>query len=226
MRVALNIVLFLAVIALAAANFALRPNPSRLNYEFLPQMAHAPRYGAFAPSPNFADGKTLQAPPQGAIPRGYTPLHYAATPQDAVRAGEELKSPVDLTSQQARERGSVVFANYCAVCHGPGGSGNGTVTQRGFPPPPSLLADHALKMKDGQIFHVLTFGQNNMPSYGSQLSREDRWNVIACVRTLQAQVPAAPSASPKVAAKPKLETQHAASLQPISPAVASAGGQQ
>ena len=226
MRVAVNIVLFLAVVGLVAANFALRPNPSRLNYEFLPQMAHAPRYGAFAPNPNFPDGKTLEAPPQGTIPRGYTPLHYAATPQDAARAGEELRSPVDLTSQQARERRSMVFANYCAVCHGAGGLGNGPVTQRGFPPPPPLLAEHALKMKDGQMFHVLTFGQNNMPPYASQLSREDRWNAIAYVRTLQAQVPAAPSAPPKVAAEPKLETQHAASLQPISSAVASAGGQQ
>ncbi len=44
-----------------------------------------------------------------------------------------------------------------------------------------------MKMKDGQIFHVLTFGQNNMPSYASQLSREDRWNVITYVRSLQKQ---------------------------------------
>ena len=201
MRIAVNVVLFVAVVALIAANFALRPDPARQNYEFLPQMAHAPRYNAFAPNPNFPDDKTLQAPPQGTIARGHMPLHYASTPQDALRAGEELKSPIDLGSQQARERGSVVFANYCAVCHGAAGAGNGTVTQRGFPPPPSLLAEHALKMKDGQMFHALTFGQNNMPSYASQLSREDRWNAIAYVRVLQAQVPATPSGSTKIAAE-------------------------
>lgn len=215
MRVAVNVVLFVAVVALIAANFALRPNPSRLNYEFLPQMAHAPRYNAFAPNSNFPDGKTLQAPPQGTIARGHMPLHYASTPQDALRAGEELKSPIGLTSQQARERGSTVFANYCGVCHGAGGAGNGTVTQRGFPPPPSLLAERALKMKDGQIFHILTFGQNNMPSYASQLSREDRWNAIAYVRMLQAQVPATPSTTTKVAAEAD-----------GSPAGTTSGGQQ
>jgi mono/diheme cytochrome c family protein len=80
--------------------------------------------------------------------------------------------------------------------------------------PPSLLAEHALKMKDGQMFHVLTFGQNNMPSYASQLSREDRWSVIGFVRSLQAQVPATPSATTKVAAEAG-----------VSPAAA-AGGQQ
>lgn len=187
MRIAINAFLFLAVLALIAANFVLRPNPARPNYEFLPQMAHGPRYAAFVANPNFADDKTLHAPPPGAISRELMPLHYSATPQEAIRAGEELKSPVDLNSQQARERGAMVFANYCAVCHGAGGLGNGTVTQRGFPPPPSLLADHAMNMKDGQMFHALTFGQNNMPSYASQLSREDRWSAIAYVRGLQAQ---------------------------------------
>jgi len=215
MRVAVNAFLFLAVLALIAGNLALRPDPARLNYEFLPQMAHAPRYNAFAPNPNFPDGKTLQAPPQGTIARGYTPLHYASTPQDALRAGEELKSPIDLASPQARQRGSVIFANYCAVCHGAGGAGNGTVTQRGFPPPPSLLAEHALKMKDGQMFHALALGQNNMPSYASQLSWEDRWSVIGYVRSLQAQVPATPPATTKVTAEVG-----------GSPAATASGGQQ
>ncbi len=192
MRMALNICLFLALLALIAANLILRPNPVRLNYEFLPQMAHAPRYNAFVANPNFPDDKTLHTPPAGSIPRGYMPLHYTATPQDALRAGEELKNPIDLSSQQARERGAAVFANYCAVCHGLAGLGNGTVTQRGVPPPPSLLAEHAQKMKEGQMFHALTFGQNNMPSYASQLTREDRWNVIAYLRVLQAQAAPAP----------------------------------
>jgi len=134
------------------------------------------------------------------------PLHYAATPQDALSAGEELNSPLGFDNVRARERGAFVFSNFCVVCHGAGGSGNGPVAQRGYPPPPSLLADHALKMKDGQLFHVLTYGQNNMPSYASQLSREDRWNAILYVRTLQAAAtplpaPAAPSTSPLKAAQ-------------------------
>ena len=95
--------------------------------------------------------------------------------------------------------GEFVFENYCATCHGAGGLGNGPVAQRGFPPPPSLLADKTRKMKDGHLFHVLTYGQNNMPSYASQISREDRWNVIGYVRSLQnaAPVPTAPATSLK-----------------------------
>ncbi len=194
-RVVLNAFLLAMLIASVTASWLLIPNPARPNFEFLPQMAHAPRYNAFAPNPNFANGATLQRPEPGTIPRGLVPLHYAATPQDALRAGEELQSPLGAGNQRARERGAFVFANFCAVCHGAGGAGNGPVAQRGYPPPPSLLAEHAQKMKDGQLFHILTYGQNNMPSYASQLSRDDRWNVILYVRTLQvAAVPASPAA--------------------------------
>ena len=195
-RAVLNGFLLIAVVVSVTASWLLSSNAAKPNFEFLPQMAHSPRYNAFAPNPNFADGSTLQRPEPGTIARGHMPLHYAATPQDALRAGDELKSPLDSQSAQARQRGEFVFANFCAVCHGAGGAGNGPVPQRGYPAPPSLLADHAIKMKEGQMFHVLTYGQNNMPSYASQLSREDRWNVVLYVRTLQGGAPAVPPPAP------------------------------
>lgn len=185
-RLALNAFLMLALVAVVMADWLATPDSSQPNLEFLPQMAHSPRYNAFAPNPNLAGGSTLQAPEPGTIPRGYMPLHYAATPQDAARAGAELQSPVTPANKWARQRGAFVFAAFCQECHGTGGAGNGPVVQRGFPPPPSLLLDHARGLKDGQVFHILTYGQNNMPSYASQLSRQDRWYVIAYLRTLQA----------------------------------------
>lgn len=198
-KVILNAFLLMMLIVSVGASWLLTPNPARPNFEFLPQMAHAPRYNAFSPNPNFANGASLQRPEPGTIPRELIPLHYEATPQDALRAGEDLQSPVAPENQRARDRGAFVFANYCAVCHGAGGAGSGPVAQRGYPPPPSLLAEHAQKMKDGQLFHILSYGQNNMPSYASQLSREDRWNAIFYVRTLQRTT--AP-ASPGVASAP------------------------
>lgn len=185
-RLALNAFLLLALVAVVMAAWLATPDPARPNLEFLPQMAHSPRYNAFASNHNFTDGSTLHTPEPGTIPRGYMPLHYAATPQDAARAGEELQSPAALGNNWARQRGAFVFAAFCQECHGAGGAGNGPIVQRGFPPPPSLLADHARGLKDGQIFHIFTYGQNNMPSYASQISRQDRWYVIAYLRTLQA----------------------------------------
>jgi mono/diheme cytochrome c family protein len=215
-RTILNAFLLMTLVMSVSLSWLLTPNAARPNFEFLPQMAHAQRYNAFAPNPNFTNGATLQPPEPGTISRELMPLHYEATPQDAMRAGEELRSPLSAENQRARDRGATVFANFCAVCHGAGGAGNGPVAQRGFPPPPSLLAEHAHKMKDGQLFHLLTYGQNNMPSYASQLSRDDRWNVILFVRTMQAAAVPAPPAS-------------AAAPTPVRPAAhtrtAGAGGQ-
>ncbi len=172
-----------------------RPEPTKRNPEFLPNMVTSIAYDALSENPNYPDGKTLQSSLPGTIPRGYTPLHYAATPEDAIRAGNELINPFTATDRKHFERGTVVFTTFCVPCHGGKGSGDGLITKYGYPPPPTLLAERALKMKDGQMFHILTYGQNNMPSYASQISQQDRWNVILYVRSIQLKTTATEAAA-------------------------------
>lgn len=182
-----NIGLALALLLSLGVNWAVQRDPARPNSEFLPEMVRTVRYNAFAPNPNFADGKTLQRPAPGTIPRDMPPLHYQATAQDAIRAGNELRRPLSPNDAGALERGGVLFKSFCQPCHGQSGRGDGLVVSRGFPAPPPLDAEHAVSLKDGQLFHILTYGQGNMASYASQLSREDRWKVILFVRSLQKQ---------------------------------------
>lgn len=211
-RTTLNIVLLILFAAFLVLNVLEPVDFRRRNFEFFPDMAHSVRRAAFSPNEVFADGKTLQAPEPGTIPKGYHPLDYKATPQDAHRAGEELRNPFSVTDAGTLERGTSVFASFCQPCHGPRGTGDGPVAMRGFPAPPSLLADHAVEMKDGQMFHVLTYGQANMPSYRAQISPEDRWKVILYVRSLQSKRPASAQPSSPAQATP-------------APARASTGGQ-
>lgn len=173
----------------------LRPDHKQRNFEFMPDMAYSPAYASLTPNPNFPDGMTQRRPVAGTVAQGYPPLHYQATPADAARAGEELTNPFGAGDSLALSRGAVVYATFCQVCHGPTGAGDGIVARRGYPPPPSLTAEHARTIKDGQIFHILTYGQNNMPSYVSQVMRDDRWKVILYVRQLQ-QNAAPASAAP------------------------------
>jgi cytochrome c len=84
----------------------------------------------------------------------------------------------------------VVFQNFCTPCHGTSMRGDGAVALRGYPAPPNLKAGTSLNLAEGQMFHILTFGQKNMPSHASQLSVQDRWSVIAHVRAAQAEAPA------------------------------------
>jgi mono/diheme cytochrome c family protein len=158
---------------------------TRRNVEFLPDMAYSPAYDSYAPNANFPDGKTLQVPEPGTIPRGQMPLHYGTSFMDILRAGEELHNPYSSDDTAALKRGAFIYTNYCQMCHGPEGKGDGLMVKRGIPLPTSFLIPQTVQRKDGELFHVLTYGQRNMSSQAAQLSREDRWKVILYVRSLQ-----------------------------------------
>jgi mono/diheme cytochrome c family protein len=186
-RRVLNVFLLLAFLgSLGLHAFASR-DLTQPNIEVMPDMAHSPAYDSLSSNPNFADGKTLQLPEPGTIPRGLMPLHYTTAFTDVLRAGDELQNPFAADNAAAQERGAFIFTNYCRMCHGSEGKGDGALVQRGIPPPASLLSPTTVQRKDGELFHVLTYGQRNMPATEAQLSREDRWKVILYVRSLQQQ---------------------------------------
>jgi len=186
----LNWTLLVLFLLSMVAIFIVRPDPAEPNIEILPDMAHSIAYASFSPNPILPDGKTMQPPVPGTLPRGFESLQYQATPEDALRAAAELKNPLDRL--KANERGAVVYQNFCTPCHGGGLRGDGAVALHGFPAPPNLLGEKSMKLAEGQMFHILTFGQKKMPSYASQLTANDRWSAIAYVRSLQNAAAPAP----------------------------------
>ena len=100
----LNLFLLAVLVALVAANRGLNDNPTRRNWEAIPEMVRTIAYKSFTANPNFADGKTLQLPPEGTIPR-------------------------DPERQPARA-GALVYQIYCQPCHGGAGKGDGPVAMR------------------------------------------------------------------------------------------------
>lgn len=182
-----NFALGVLLAAVLLAAWAIRVDPDTPNWEFLPDMQYSPAYDALSESNDFPDGRAWQASPDGTIARGQVPLHYAATPADAIRAGDELASPIAHDDSKARAAGATVYRVNCAMCHGSQGHGDGPETKRGVPPPPSLITGKSIQMRDGQLMHVLTYGQGGMAAFGSQLTLDERWHVIAFVRELQAQ---------------------------------------
>lgn len=174
-------------------------DPAQPGWESMADMAHSVAYDSFAPNPVTRDGKTLLAPPAGAIARGRMPFRYGAGPDEAARAGRELGSPVP-PGPEASARGEKLFRSFCFPCHGAAGQGDGPIIPL-FPTPPSLTADHARRMPDGQIFHVMSRGQGVMPSHATQIDPLDRWMLVHHVRNLQrAAVPPPPAARPPAAA--------------------------
>jgi mono/diheme cytochrome c family protein len=124
-------------------------------------------------------------PVAGTIPRGYQPYPYLSADKEvALQAGAELVNPVKATMAEM-QRGQVVYRTYCYPCHGELGEGNGPVVgPERYPAPPSLTTDVVKKYPDGQIFHIITKGQNLMPGYAEQIPRDDRWKAVWFVRAL------------------------------------------
>src|SRR6516164_8005701 len=92
-RGVVNLLLLLAFIGTLGLHLLADRDHRLRNFEAMPDMAHSPAYDTLAPNPNFADGRTLQLPEPGTIARGRKPLHYGPSPEDALRAGQDLHNP-------------------------------------------------------------------------------------------------------------------------------------
>ncbi|HQS08525.1 MAG: cytochrome C [Rhizobiales bacterium 24-66-13] len=136
------------------------------------EMSHQPRYDSYEPSPLFADGSSLQAPPEGTLARD-APAREAAL-------HERPPLTADLLAR-GRER----FGIYCTPCHGFAGYGAGTVVARGFPRPPSLHDPRLRAAPSSYFVDVITHGHGVMYSYADRVTPADRWAITAYVRALQ-----------------------------------------
>lgn len=182
----LNIALFLVLLVLAALNVVLAPEPNRrLPNLWWSNMSQSPAAKAFQPSGAFDNGRTLQAPPEGVVREGTSTTPDALIPADGQAVAPDLKNPLNPNNPAVLARGEEIFATFCAVCHGPGMIGDGPVTKRGVPAPPSLLTTASAALTDGDLYQLITHGRRSMPSYATQVDPDDRWKVIAYLRQQQ-----------------------------------------
>lgn len=148
-----------------------------------PGMVSSVPYDAYDPNGATKSGQTLLLPPDGTVAVGADPFPYGPGPDEARRAGAELRNPF-LATPETLARGKKVFETVCFVCHGTRGEGDGPIIGR-FPNPPSLLAPRAKGLPDGQIVHIVARGQGIMPSHAAHVLPDDRWKVVLYVRELQ-----------------------------------------
>ncbi len=160
----------LSLLVLVSIGCGGREKPS---FIFMSEMVYSPAIKA-------QEVGSMRIPPRGTVPRGFKPYPYKGLPETA---GEKLKNPYQRTSVVLK-RGQVLYQRFCYVCHGVRGEGQGPIIPK-FPPPPSLHSKKVRNWSDGRIFHVISEGQNLMPSYASQVPFEERWKIVHYVRVLQ-----------------------------------------
>ena len=116
-------------------------------------------------------------------------------------ASKAVKSPIDtMTAAQLEETGRLYLIN-CGICHGTKLDGNGPLYKGGEGPyaakPATLVGDVKYEtMPEGQMFYSIAYGKGQMGSYASQLTRKQRWEVIAYIKHKQkaAKATASPAA--------------------------------
>jgi mono/diheme cytochrome c family protein len=208
----INFLLLAILVIIVGASFCLQTDYSTRNYNIFTEMADSVAYESFSDNPNFEDGKTQRPPVEGTIPRGYLPEKIQDGKLGYQTAGQQLQSPFNPEHKEHSkviDRGEIVYQNMCSSCHGVTGLGDGKVVKKGFPAPPSLFDGKVVNLKDGHMYHAITFGKGNMSSQALQVERQDRWKVIAFIRDLQRR-------DKRKKEKAKLEAQKKKQAKPIT----------
>jgi mono/diheme cytochrome c family protein len=127
----------------------------------------------------YSDGFGMRKPVAGTVARGFIPYPY--TGQAAPK--EVLTNPL-LPTKEVIALGQKKFNTFCSPCHGYTAEGDSRLRGQ-FPNPPTLHSAKVREFPDGMIYHIITNGQNAMPSYAYQVSREERWAIVNYIRVLQ-----------------------------------------
>lgn len=145
-------------------------------------MYDQPKNKPLAASPLWADGRASR-------PREPDTVAFSSGPLADVSSGERgvVSAPSRgvVYTRAALMRGRERFGIYCAPCHGLAGDGNGYITLRGFPHPPTYHSDRLRAASDEHFFDVITHGYGVMYPYADRVAPDDRWAIIAYIRALQ-----------------------------------------
>lgn len=145
-----------------------------------------PKAKAQSESQFFTDGKNSRPNVEGAVPFGDADKGSAfMTGYQNGRLVAEM--PVKVTKEMVK-RGQERYQIFCTHCHGAVGDGQGMIAQRGLTmaqPVASYHTDRLRSLPDGHIFDVITNGYGTMYPFSDRIPVEDRWAIVAYVRTLQ-----------------------------------------
>lgn len=130
--------------------------------------------------PSLQTATSPRPPAAGTVPlRGELPI-------DRNVAERALSNPIAGTGPT--QTGRALYGSYCSPCHGTAGIGNGPVA-RFFAPSGDLTSAAVQQHSDGWIYATITNGTARMPRQGTELSPQERWEVVNFVRSFGAPRP-------------------------------------
>jgi mono/diheme cytochrome c family protein len=88
-------------------------------------------------------------------------------------------APMKFTPEMQKQ-GEQAYMKNCQSCHGLPGKDNWAKLA---PPPGDLAKDKAQKQTDGELFYRITAGKAPMPEFRNIIPEDERWSLIAFIRT-------------------------------------------
>ncbi|MDA3928979.1 MAG: c-type cytochrome [Prolixibacteraceae bacterium] len=161
-------------------------NRNEPGYSYFNDMEASRAYETYSANPNYSDGKTMVGPVEGTVAIHEHAFGFEKTPEDEIKASS-IENP--LADQFDIEHAKKVYEQYCIICHGDKGNGQGFLyTSKKYPfPPANYLAERAMAKTDGQLFHNVRIGFGVMGAHGPQLSVDDTWQLVNYINHLQDQ---------------------------------------
>jgi mono/diheme cytochrome c family protein len=172
-------ILFLAIVALVTSGSTYITLNKLMYLPPFDFMLNQDKVNPQSKSEFYSDEFGMRTPVTGTVARGFIPYPFKGQPNPQ----ETLINPY-LLSKENLEMGRKKYLTFCSPCHGNYADGDSKLRGQ-FPNPPSLHTDRARNFTDGMIYHIMTNGQNIMPSYESQITRDERWAIVNYVRALQ-----------------------------------------
>lgn len=182
---------------------------------YMPDMAYSRAYESYATrdsaifttDPYNAGHKIFfnNMPPEGTVKRGELfPFNVPNDSNGLLNLSNQVKNPLaPINAKEMAEAGRLFNIN-CGVCHGAKGEANGPLAAKvgGV----KSIIGSSPGYSDGRIYFVIAYGQGNMGSYASQLTREQRWRIVQYIRTLEAGGSAAGAVKDSASAPVKVDS--------------------
>ncbi|MGA0333255.1 MAG: c-type cytochrome [Kiritimatiellia bacterium] len=150
-------------------------------------MYDQPKYEPLEATDFFGDRRSARPLIEGTVAQGQLRLNdhlYLGLEEIDGDFRQAQNFPFEITAEDL-DRGQEMYNIHCSVCHGKSGHGNGMVVRRGYKAAPSYHRDVLRNAPPGYFYGVIMNGFGQMMSYSHQIPVEDRWRIVAYIKTLQ-----------------------------------------
>lgn len=180
--------LYIALIGVGVALTACNNDKTTPGYTFMDDMYVSPSLETYQKTGLFADSLAARLPVEGTIPRDYVVYEYPNSNEGYEAARTTLMLPEEFKGEEALAKGKELYTIFCAPCHGAKGDGNGwLVEQEKILGVPSYSKERLPDITAGSMYHVIMYGKGIMGSHASQLTYDERWNIIRYVLELRGE---------------------------------------